>query len=177
MTTATNAGTPYQGAGRVSPCGLVSQINQVGAANHMKTASNTIPAGAEVDTQGWINFTEGRRGYRDTDFADMKGRRERFLDAESAIASMSGNQIAFRLYDRSEFGGGYGVGLLSEYAVIRREKKSRPYSMTDRRALASCTADAIDKLGEDYSGLDRIISMDEWPAIQSKQHLKALRIS
>lgn len=122
------------------------------------------------------DFTEGRRGYRDSDYAEMPKRKVYPTEAE-AVASMASNEVAFRVYfsEKPARLNPFEVGVLAEYVVVERKKRGHPYAITNQTCLASCHADAIDKLGDD-TDLRRVISRDEWWRTQSWQHLKAVGI-
>jgi hypothetical protein len=114
------------------------------------------------------DFTENRHGYMDGDYHSIP-RRNGFSDVATIHALMADNRVAYRIYE-TEFG--LRLAVLADYYLIKRKRKGAKWELVET-CLASCLADAIGQMGGngDYS-LNRIVVLNEWVSIQTKQAIK-----
>lgn len=102
--------------------------------------------------------------------------RKYFASEAEAVGAMKDNPCVFVVQQNST--GKFEIGACGEYMVIERASKSAPWRDTGRRCFATCSAAAIDQIGIDsYGEHKRIINWSDWPAIQTRQHLRAIGIS
>lgn len=123
--------------------------------------------------------TNALRPYRPADYKSVKGITRRHYETEhEASGAIAALGIAHRV-NRVEATGKFSVLVLGEYYLIARPKPSQPWRKVGQ-VLGSCQYDADENaIAAGFAITPRlscVIPGEDWPAIQAKQHLRAVGI-
>jgi hypothetical protein len=123
--------------------------------------------------------TDTLRPYRSSDYEPVKGlTRRHYETAQEASEAIGALGIAHRV-NRVESTGKFSVSVLGAYYVLARSKPSQPWRKVGQ-VLGSCQYDASENaIAAGFAITPRlscVIPDEDWPAIQAKQHLRAVGI-